>query len=188
MPARDDDALAREAEWISRVAVHDDHEAFAALVRLHEGAVRGFLRRLCAGDWPRADDLAQETFWKAYRHIASYRGQGRFLAWLFGIAWQLHAGGRRRPADLLSCRSPDELVAMADESADPIDLRTLEQLLDCLRPEERAAMILHHLQGMAHPEVSAALGLPLGTVKSLIARAGRKLQRIVAGPIDEAPR
>ena len=87
-----------ESGWISRVVVHDDHRAFAELVRLHQAAVRRFLRRLCGADWARADDLAQETFWKAYRHIGSFRGEGMFLGWLFRIAWQLFVTQQRRMA------------------------------------------------------------------------------------------
>ena len=76
----------RKPSGSARVVVHDDHEAFAELVRLHQSAIRQFLRRLTRHDWGRADDLAQETFWRAYRHIATYEARGRFLSWLFRIA------------------------------------------------------------------------------------------------------
>lgn len=65
----------REAEWIARVITHDDHDAFEALVRLHQSPVRHFLRRLTGNDLSRADDLAQETFWKAYRHIGGFEAR-----------------------------------------------------------------------------------------------------------------
>jgi hypothetical protein len=72
--------MAGDAELISRVLVSDDHEAFADLVWRHQSAVRQFLRRLTGNDWGRADDLAQETFWKAYRHLTTFQGRGRFLS------------------------------------------------------------------------------------------------------------
>ena len=182
-----DDGAGDEATWISRVVVHDDHDAFAALVRLHQEAVRRFLRKLCGVDWQRADDLAQETFWKAYRHIGGYQGRGRFLGWLFGIAWQLHAGQQRgnlarpfEPLDEAACE-------LLDQSTDPVDQHTLEQLLGQLRSEEQAAMILHYMHGMSHSEIAAALGLPLGTVKSLIARAQTKLRKLAGADGDVAP-
>ena len=79
----------REAVWIARVIAHDDHEAFGELVALHQSAVRRFLLRLTSNDSSRADDLAQDTFLKAYRHIRSFEARGRFLSWMFRIAWQL---------------------------------------------------------------------------------------------------
>ena len=184
-----DTAASDEAAWISRVVVHDDHDAFAALVRLHQEPVRRFLRKLCGTDWQRADDLAQETFWKAYRHISGYRGQGRFLGWLFGIAWQLHVGQQRRSSARRFEPLDEEVGELPDQIPDPVDRYALEQLLEQLRPEEQAAMILHAMHGMSHPEIAAALGLPLGTVKSLIARGRAKLRRLAGddggGPTTE---
>lgn len=174
-----------EAAWISRVVVHDDHDAFACLVRMHQEPVRRFLRRLCGQDWQRADDLVQETFWKAYRHIGGYRGHGRFLGWLFGIAWQLHAGQRRGKGARGFESLDEEAIELADTASDPVDRHALEQLLQRLRPEEQAAMILHYAHGMSHVEIAATLDLPLGTVKSLILRARSRLQRIVAA--DRGP-
>ena len=180
-----DDGAGDEATWISRVVVHDDHDAFAALVRLHQEAVRRFLRKLCGDDWQHADDLAQEAFWKAYRHMGSYRGQGRFLSWLFGIAWQLHAGQQRGKATRYFESLDEDACELPDQAPDPVDQHTLEQLLGQLRTEEQAVMILHYMHGMSHSEIAAALGLPLGSVKSLIARAQTKLRKLV-GVVDGA--
>lgn len=167
-----------ESEWISRVVVYDDQRAFTALVRLHQIPVRRFLRRLCGDDWSRADDLSQETFWKAYRYIGSYRGEGKFLSWLFRIAWQLFVTQQRR---LPGRTVPHELWvdahhATEDASSRIVEQHTLEQLLRALRDEERAAIVLHYHDGLTHAEIAEALELPLGTVKSLIRRARQKLQ------------
>lgn len=170
-----------ESEWISRVVLHDDHLAFAELVHLHQASVRRFLRRLCGDDWQRADDLAQDTFWKAYRNIGGYRGSGRFLSWLFGIAWQLYAGQQRSGAGRAHVSLEEEAMDVADDAPGDFDLHALEQLLGRLRPEERAAILLHYRHGLTHPEAAAALDMPLGTVKSLIIRARGKL-RSMANP------
>ena len=66
-----------EGEFIRRAA-EGDANAFAALVRMHQSRLRGFLRRMTRGDHALADDLAQETFLGAHRKIASYRGEGSF--------------------------------------------------------------------------------------------------------------
>lgn len=168
-----------EAAWISRVVIHDDTHAFAALVRRHQMPVRRFLRRLCGDDWGRADDLAQETFWKAYRHIGSFRGEGKFLSWLFRIAWQLFITQQRenRRYNIVHEMWIDECHAVEDGSKQIVEAHTLEQLLRVLRDEERAAITLHYRHGLTHPEIAEALELPLGTVKSLVRRARQKLQQ-----------
>lgn len=174
MSAGADDPL--DAEWISRVVVHDDHAAFACLVRRHQGSVRHFLRRLVNGDWARADDLAQETFLRAYRHLHRFDGRGRFIGWLLRIAFQIHLGEQRRRAPLTG-------NDMADEPADgnnpehAAELAGIERQLARMRPEEAAAVVLHFQHGLSHAEVAQALELPLGTAKSLITRARAKLVR-----------
>jgi RNA polymerase sigma-70 factor (ECF subfamily) len=165
-----------EATCISRVVIHDDHQAFATLVERHQSAVRQFLRRLTGNDSSRADDLAQETFWRAYRHIRTYQGHGRFLSWLFGIAYQLFVSDERR-ARRMSYVPFEENVTVAAGAADPVAAQmTFDQLMKMLRPEERAAVVMHYRHELTHSEIAAALGVPVGTVKSLIRRARMKLQ------------
>lgn len=64
-----------------------DTASFGALVREHQSALRGFLRRLTRGDHALADDLAQETFLEAHRKLAQFRGDSAFAPWLYAIAW-----------------------------------------------------------------------------------------------------
>lgn len=163
----------READWISRVVTHDDHDAYARLVRLHQSAVRQLLRRLTRGDAARADDLAQDVFFKAYRSIAGYRGEGRFISWLLKIAYQTF---------LSECgKWQDGFVALDDEpeQAAPADSVAQEQdfdrLLDSLREQERTALLLHYRHDLNHVEAAEAMAIPLGSVKSLIRRAREKL-------------
>ena len=166
----------REQEWISRVVVHDDHAAFACLVRLHQGKVRLLLRRLTRGDWSWADDLAQDTFLRAYRHLHGYRGDGRFIGWLLRIAYQVYIADQRRPAPAESDEAPDELPGNADPEH-AAELAGIERRLMQMRPEEAAAVVLHFQHGLSHAEVAQALELPLGSAKSLILRARAKLAR-----------
>jgi RNA polymerase sigma-70 factor (ECF subfamily) len=145
-------------------------------VRLHQSAVRQFLRRLTGNDWSRADDLAQDTFWRAYRHIGGYQARGRFLSWLFGIAYQLFVTSQRRTRGIVEVALPDDVAAAGDPSERLVDRRTFDQLMATLRADERAAIVLHYRHELTHPEIAAALDVPLGTVKSLIRRARLKLK------------
>lgn len=173
----------REAIWISRVVASDDHDAFASLVRLHQSAVRGFLRRLTAPDWSRADDLAQETFWKGYRHLASYEGRGRFVSWLFRIAWQLFITEERRRRGV-SLVPLDADLPGDDASQVLAARRTFDELLEQLHPAERAAVVLHYRHACTHAEIADTLHVPLGTVKTLIRRARIRLQQSQGAPIE----
>jgi len=166
----------REVVWIARVIAHDDHEAFGELVALHQSAVRRFLLRLTSNDSSRADDLAQDTFLKAYRHIRSYQARGRFLSWIFRIAWQLFVTEERDHRGIAEVPLPDEIQAEDDASQRVADSRTFDQLMNMLRPEERAAIVLHYRHELTHPEIAEVLELPLGTAKSLLRRAHNRLR------------
>ena len=75
-----------DADLIARVLLADDQNAFGELVRRYQSPLRAFLTRMTRGDSHLADDLAQETFIRAWKHLASFRGEARFSTWLFGIA------------------------------------------------------------------------------------------------------
>lgn len=155
-------------------------KAFAELVRRHHAGLRAFLRRF-APDAAEADDIAQETFLKAHLALPGFRGGSSFRSWLFAIAWReflQFARGERSRARIndRAADFADDLSAsqMAWEMAP--DLRTAVQSLDA---EIRAAVILCDAVGMSHAEAAAALGAPLGTIKSRILRGRERLRAIL---------
>ena len=174
-PDRDDGAV--ESDLIRRVVAADDHAAFARLVRMHQSPVRQFLRRLCRQDVELAEDLAQDTFWKAYRHLRSYRGEGRFLSWLFKIAFQLFVTQERRRKKVEFTELTMDPAADTIEGEQVVLSRTVDRLVGRLRDEEKAAVLLHYRHDLTQQEIAAALGQPLGTVKSLIRRAREKMKQ-----------
>jgi RNA polymerase sigma-70 factor (ECF subfamily) len=158
-----------EAALVARVVIDGDRTAFAALVRRYQSPLRNFLRRLTGNDVERANDLAQETFIKLYKSIRTYRGQAKFATWLYRIAYNTFLNDqRRRVAETEfeeSRHSParDPTPAAGDEA----DLGSAMRLLT---DRQRAVFDLHYKKGMTHDEVARALELPLGTVKSDLAR------------------
>jgi RNA polymerase sigma factor (sigma-70 family) len=166
-----------ELESLERRAAKGDVAAFGSLVRQHQSAVRGFLRRLTRGDHALADDLAQETFLTAHRKIAQFQ-QGSFSGWLYAIAWsRFLMETRRRKLEPLDDAAPEMQLASPEESsAARLDL---ERTFAYLKPAERAALTLFFAMGMAHEEAAAVLGMPLGTVKSHIARGREKLKTLL---------
>ncbi len=174
--------MSPDAELVARVLAGDDRRAFAELVRRHQSAVRGLLRRLAPADPALADDLAQETFLRAYRGLAGWRGGARFSTWLYRIAWNAWASHARRPP-------PPE--APAPEAPRPPDeaalaRRDLERALADLREEERVAIALAYGEGLTHEEAAAVLGWPLGTLKTHVARAKKKLRSLLLAGAKEA--
>jgi RNA polymerase sigma-70 factor (ECF subfamily) len=142
-------------------------------VRRHERAVRSFLARLTGGEG--ADDLAQETFLKAWRTAASFRGDGPYRGWLLRIAWRCFLSSRRGRRET-AAELKEEAVAV--DQAARIDIaRALARLSE----RERAAALLCFGEGCSHAEAAAVLGLPLGTLKSIVARARAALVRQLEG-------
>lgn len=165
-----------DAELVARVVADDDRHAFATLVRRHQSQVRVVLRRLCAGDAARADDLAQETFVRAWRGLRDFRGGARFATWLHRIAVNAWiSDGRRGPPAAAAEDGPEATV---EPGAGAVDARRdLERAFAFLRPEERVALALSYVQDLTHEEAAAAAGWPLGTLKSHLLRGTEKLRR-----------
>lgn len=163
-----------DAQLVARALGGADEEAFRLIVERYQAAIRGFLRRLLAGDHGTADDLAQDTFLLAYRKLHTLRKAEGLASWLHSIAYRqfLQHGrkhGRTRP-----------VAEPPDAGHDPRDAMDSEWLLPRLMAQasetERACLTLAYAAGMSHPEISEITGLPLGTVKSHITRGKRKLQ------------
>lgn len=154
-----------------------DVAAFGILVRQYQSMLRAFLRRLTRGDLALADDIAQETFLVAFRKIAQFR-DGSFSGWLCSIAWSCFLmETRRRKLEPLDDDTPETHVA-SSENASMVRL-DLERAFALLKPAERAALTLCFAIGMAHEEAAAALGMPLGTLKSHVARGREKLKTLL---------
>ncbi len=160
-------------------AMQHDRGAFAALVLRHQGRVRGFLRRLCR-DHALADDLAQECFLLAWRKLPELRTHSSLGAWLCSIAYRCFLQAlrtREREAALNALYTqPCQNEAETAEAGTELQARDLEQAMALLNPQEVAAITLHFSLGHSHSEIAEILDLPLGTVKSLLARALPKLR------------
>jgi RNA polymerase sigma-70 factor (ECF subfamily) len=168
---------------LARRAASGDAAAFDALVRLHQGRIRAFLRRLTKADAALADDLAQETFLEAWRKIAQYRGDAPFAAWLSRIAWSrflMQARSRGPQTEELDESLPAPIAAPPGERLD------LERAMAKLPAPERAALTLCYAMEFSHGEASEIMNLPLGTVKSHVSRGRERLRALLQLPEGEA--
>jgi RNA polymerase sigma-70 factor (ECF subfamily) len=152
-------------------------EAFARLVQRHQQAVRAFLRRAC-GDWATADDLAQETFLAAWTRLDRLKTSASVRAWLCGIGYHKHLTARRSAARGRAREARHEAGRPESQDAPWAGERlALERAMADLAPDQRACVALCLAADFSHAEAAEALGLPLGTVKSHVARGRARLQQ-----------
>jgi RNA polymerase sigma factor (sigma-70 family) len=161
---RNDEDLA-----LSRRVAVGDSAAFAMLVEKHERPLRAFLARMGAADV--ADDIAQEAFLKAWRAAGQYDGSARYSTWLTSIAWRCRLDElRRRP------RVTEIELDAAETGSDEVN-----DMLARLSEGERASLLLCEGHGWTHSEAASMLGMPLGTLKSTVARAKTKCRDLWSG-------
>ncbi len=151
-------------------------------MRLHQQALRAFLRRL-TGNATEADDLAQESFVFAWEKMHRFDPARPFRPWLFAIAWRKVREQRRGWRRLLARETRYAELQDVVDAADPGLRLDLAAACASLPAEQRAAILLCLGLDFTQMEAAEALSLPLGTVKSHIARGREKLAAFLG---DEA--
>ena len=152
--------------------------AFARLVDRHQQAVRSFMRRVC-GNEADADDMAQEAFLAAWTALRTLKTDSHFKTWLFSIAWRKAKGMARSAA-----RNRQRDQAWQDEREKSEDPRVemniaMSQALAELPEDQRAAVSLCLAGDWSHGDAAQILEMPLGTVKSHVARGRARLMEIL---------
>ena len=165
-------------------------DAFETLVRRYQTRLVNYVMAIVR-DTGEAEDVAQETFIRAYRSLGRFRGESSFKTWLYTIATNnartsLERRGRRErvggqslddEAQTLSAGSvpsglPDPETALV--TRDAID-RALATLADDLR----VAVVLRDVEGLDYKEIAQVTGAPIGTVESRIFRARQRLRTLL---------
>jgi RNA polymerase sigma-70 factor (ECF subfamily) len=166
-----------DAELVVLVAGGRDAAAFGILVTRHQSRVRNWLRQLTRNA-ARADDLAQETFIRAWERIRTLRDPTKFSSWLMSIAYTgfLQEHRKRAGEGRLQAAFAREPGAADEPGPSGADV-DLGRLLSVLSDEERTAMTLCYAHGMSHNEVAEVTGWPLGTVKSHVSRGKTKIRQ-----------
>jgi RNA polymerase sigma-70 factor, ECF subfamily len=158
-----------------------DAEAFAALVSTYQRMIHSLTYRM-SGSLADAEDLAQETFIRAYQQLDEFQGKSKFSSWLYRIAintclnWQRH---ERRRSDLHTTWA-ESAQHTTDPTGDTIqtDLgRSAQDALLRLPAKQRAAIVLTVYDGLSHAEAAQALGCSETTVSWRLFAARSKLKR-----------
>ncbi len=173
-------------------AQRGDIDSFNALVRLYESRIYNLAYRMM-GDPDSAADASQEAFLAAFRNLRSFRG-GSFRSWLLRIAtnacYDMLRARKRRPSVSLdlpeNADGDDSPLQIPDtgESPDEIALRrelaaAIQQGLDHLPEDQRLAVVLSDIQGLAYEEIAQITNANLGTVKSRLSRGRMRLREVL---------
>ena len=165
-----------DEQLVAKAVASGDTAAFEELVRRHQSRVRNWLRHLTR-DAAQADDLAQDTFIRAWHRLGSFHGRGKFSSWLMKIAYNNFLQSvrkRKRDQRLVDELKSDEIMTAKpeDESA----LLDLPKMLSVLTVDERVSMTLCYAYGFSHGDIAEVTEMPLGTVKSHLRRGKAKIR------------
>ncbi|MEX2551638.1 MAG: sigma-70 family RNA polymerase sigma factor [Actinomycetota bacterium] len=178
---RDPDLEAQTDELLVAAFVESkDERALEVLLARHESRVFGIAYRIL-GNRADALDATQDVFLTVFRKAGSFRGQAAFTTWLYRLTTNAcHDIGRRKARTPLPMETlPNPPGAGSGE----MDTRLgVEQALRALPQDQRVAIVMRDLYDLDYEQIAAATGVPLGTVKSRIARARRAL----AGIMDDS--
>ena len=165
---------------IARILTQKDQRAYAELVSRYQSRLRYSLRQLTGWDEALADDLAQETFIKAFKNLGSSKGDAQFYPWLYSIAYRAFASHyrSRKPTEPLP---ENELNLEVDQTSNADDLhRDFANALAQLPPDQAMGLHLHLHCEFTHQEIAEIMSTPLGTVKSHIQRGKEKLKVLLS--------
>jgi len=178
-----------------------DKQAFGLLVSKYQRKLGRLLSRLIR-DPAEVEDVAQETFIKAYRALPSFRGDSAFYTWLYRIGINtaknyLVSQGRRAPTSTEFDSEEAETFEEGDQLRDinmPEWLLMTKQIGDTVNvamealPEElRTAIVLREIEGLSYEEIATIMECPIGTVRSRIFRAREAISEKLKPLLDTAP-
>jgi len=163
-----------------------DRTAYGELVARYQGHVYG-LAYSFASNWSDAQDIAQETFIRAYCNLDQLRNPERFPAWLRRVTFSVSINWLKtfRPKLFKQLGSPEDLdrLDIPDFVPGPAEVVEKRELADAvlqavasLPPKYRVPLTMFHLNGLSYQKVADFLDIPLGTAKSLISRARQMLR------------
>ena len=165
-------------------AAAGSREAFDEIVRRYRRRVYSLVRALTGGD-NEAEDLVQDVFVRAFRAIASFRGDSAFSSWLYRIAINVvhtHLDKRRARAAAMTIsvfargRSMEDVAASDDLEKDVVRRQAIDRALAELPEDLRVLVVLRDVQGLKYDEIAKIVKMPRGTVESRLFRARQRLR------------
>lgn len=186
-------------ELVKRVQ-RGDSAAFDLLVRKYQHRIAGLIGRYIS-DWSECQDVAQETFLRAYRALGNFRGDAQFYTWLHRIAVNtaknhLVAHNRRPPTDDIDIADAEQYASgmrLRDNDTPERELmrqqleQTVMRAVEALPEELRVAITLREVDGLSYEEIAKKMDCPIGTVRSRIFRAREAIDLEMQPLMDGEP-
>lgn len=182
-PSQFDASQEFDNELVRRVQ-RGESAAFDLLVRKYQHRIAGLIGRYIS-DWSECQDVAQDTFMRAYRAIGNFRGDAQFYTWLHRIAVNtaknhLVSSKRRPPTDDIDAVDAEQFdsgIRLRDTDTPERQMmrqeveRTVMRVVEALPEELRAAITMREVDGLSYDEIAQKMNCPIGTVRSRIFRA-----------------
>lgn len=156
-----------------------DKRQFVRYVEEHQQSLRRMLIALCCGDSSEADDIAQDTFVKAYLSCEGFRDEDKFKAWIFRIAYNTFISYKRRQRPNDNFEQAQNMVSSftADRS---FEYQKLYLCLERLSEKERYAVLLFYMQGYNIREIATITESTYESVKTLLSRGRHHLKELMS--------
>jgi len=178
-----------------------DQTAFYDLVGLYKKKIYHLAYDI-TGDHHEAEDISQEVFMKVYRALKTFRRDAKMSSWLHQIAVNTSIDSLRKKSvrraktmgELDNMSTQENLVASGPHNFDPVQStesiqiqNRISQALQKISPKERIVFVMCHYNGLKLNETAEILNVTIGTVKSLLFRAIRKLRKELSPFMNEYP-
>ncbi len=171
--------MTRSDEELVAACLDGDESAFDVLALRWDRKIRGAIYRI-VGSEEEARDLCQEAFFKAYRHLGTFKQEARFSSWLYQIALNLCRDRlrRRRGRTIVSLDEVDDGGrAIVESGPSPFEIlegrdlgRRVAAAVAALPEEQREVIVLKEYQGLTFLEIAQVLDVPISTVKTRLYR------------------
>lgn len=160
---------------VAQVVVLGNKRAFDTLVKKYQSPVRRFFLHQTLGDEELSDDLAQETFIKAYTHLASFKNLSNFSTWLFRIAYNIFYDYIRNRKETSGLEDWEVDATYQTEQRRIGEEMDIYRGLSILKEAERTCITLRYMEDLSVDKIANITGMPSGTVKSHLSRGKEKL-------------
>ena len=160
---------------VAQVVAFGNKRAFDSLVKKYQSSIRRFFLHQTLGDKELSDDLAQETFIKAYTHLTTFKNLSNFSTWLFKIAYNVFYDYIRNRKETSGLEDWEVDATYQIEQKRIGEEMDIYRGLSLLKETERTCVTLHYMEDLPIEKIAAIMEIPSGTVKSHISRGKEKL-------------
>jgi RNA polymerase sigma-70 factor, ECF subfamily len=186
MNLREEYALLTDEELAERFRAGEKHTSFSMLVERYQKRIYFSARRMVGGDHDEADEIAQETFVKAYEALSNFRGESKFYTWLYRIMMNgvIYRGRRQKARKTVSIEEvKDVLEASVGQPHNDLEReetkKLIEEAIATLPPKQREVFMLRFYDELPYEEIATIVGTSVGGLKANYFHAVKKIGEYV---------